>query len=92
MSTDLLALVMQMLGGISLAFVILLTTGAIVRKLEQMSKNPACYILGHSIRVGSETTRVFVDKWDYLNKRYVRKELLWTCTRKGCSKRFRTTP
>lgn len=92
MSADLIALVMQILGGVFMAFIILLTTGAIVRKFGQISKNPACYILGHSIRVGSETTRVYVDKWDYLNKRNVRKELLWTCTREGCPKRFRSAP
>lgn len=85
-------IILQIGGGVFGAYLVLLTIGAIIRKLGVISKNPACYLIGHSVRVGSSDTRVYQDGWDYINRRPKCIELLWTCTRKGCPKRFRSKP
>ena len=91
MSTTIIELALQIAGGLFLALIILLLLGSLIRKIERSSKNPACYIIGHSIKVGSKrNNRVYAEGWDYRRHCVTRKELLWSCTRKGCPKEFRS--
>lgn len=91
MSATIIEFALQLAGGLFLALIILLLLGSLIRKIERSSKNPACYIIGHSIKVGSKiNTRVYAEGWDYKRHCTTRKELLWSCTRKGCPKEFRS--
>lgn len=91
MSTTITEFALQVAGGLFLALIILLLLGSLIRKIERSSKNPACYIIGHSIKVGSKiNTRVYAERWDSRRHCTTRRELLWSCTRKGCPKEFRS--
>lgn len=80
--------ILMIIGGITTTIVVGYTIFEIQLRIRKGCRNPLCFWLGHSLKVGSKTARIYRDVYDHKSKTYIRKELLWTCTRKWCPVRI----
>lgn len=78
----------MVIGGTTMTILTGYTIFEIQLRVRKGCRNPLCFWLGHSLKVGSKTARIYREVYDYKSKTYTRKELLWTCTRKWCPVRI----